>query len=164
MWPAVDLVTFTEEILNGKLHFLCSVFSVTWRHFLVITGKFLWSTSLSICFSCNHNVFLLSTIASVALFSYVSLVLTTIFIGAKKYFFWIYAFPLFWPIILLIRILLSSLISLCFSESLLLLLIILISSFSLLYSSSSLMILVYSSWLISKYIIIVSILFDLLLA
>ena len=22
-----DLVTFTEEILNGKLHFLCSVFS-----------------------------------------------------------------------------------------------------------------------------------------
>ena len=29
MWPnrqiPVDLVTFTEEILNGKLHFLCSV-------------------------------------------------------------------------------------------------------------------------------------------
>ena len=29
MWPnpqeAADLVTFTEEILNGKLHFLCSV-------------------------------------------------------------------------------------------------------------------------------------------
>ena len=29
MWPnpqeSVDLVTFTEEILNGKLHFLCSV-------------------------------------------------------------------------------------------------------------------------------------------
>ena len=28
MWPntqfPVDLVTFTEEILNGKLHFLCS--------------------------------------------------------------------------------------------------------------------------------------------
>ena len=28
MWPnpleTVDLVTFTEEILNGKLHFLCS--------------------------------------------------------------------------------------------------------------------------------------------
>ena len=23
-----DLVTFTEEILNGKLHFLCSGFSV----------------------------------------------------------------------------------------------------------------------------------------
>ena len=29
MWPnpqeTTDLVTFTEEILNGKLHFLCSV-------------------------------------------------------------------------------------------------------------------------------------------
>ena len=29
MWPnpkeAADLVTFTEEILNGKLHFLCSL-------------------------------------------------------------------------------------------------------------------------------------------
>ena len=29
MWPnpqeTVDLVTFTEEIFNGKLHFLCSV-------------------------------------------------------------------------------------------------------------------------------------------
>ena len=24
MWSSVDLVTFTEEILNGKLHFLCS--------------------------------------------------------------------------------------------------------------------------------------------
>ena len=25
MWPeTADLVTFTEEILNGKLHFLCS--------------------------------------------------------------------------------------------------------------------------------------------
>ena len=31
MWPnphkTVDLVTFTEEILNGKLHFLCSEFA-----------------------------------------------------------------------------------------------------------------------------------------
>ena len=31
MWPnpqfPVDLVTFTKEILNGKLHFLCSVVS-----------------------------------------------------------------------------------------------------------------------------------------
>ena len=30
MWPnpqfPADLVTFTEEILNGKLHFLCSVY------------------------------------------------------------------------------------------------------------------------------------------
>ena len=30
-FPA-DLVTFTEEILNGKLHFLCSVNSLLWRH------------------------------------------------------------------------------------------------------------------------------------
>ena len=34
MWPnpqeTMDLVTFTEEILNGKLHFLCSdVFTVS---------------------------------------------------------------------------------------------------------------------------------------
>ena len=25
MWPFADLVTFTEEILNGNLHILCSV-------------------------------------------------------------------------------------------------------------------------------------------
>ena len=32
MWPnpsvTADLVTFTEQILNGKLHFLCSDFVV----------------------------------------------------------------------------------------------------------------------------------------
>ena len=32
MWPKpqspADLVTFTEEILNGKLHFLCSMRSI----------------------------------------------------------------------------------------------------------------------------------------
>ena len=32
MWPnpqeTADLVTFTEEILNGKLHFLCSATDV----------------------------------------------------------------------------------------------------------------------------------------
>ena len=27
----VDLVLFTEEILNGKLHFLCSVFDLNWK-------------------------------------------------------------------------------------------------------------------------------------
>ena len=35
MWPnpqeTADLVTFTEEILTGKLHFLCSV---TWLHYI----------------------------------------------------------------------------------------------------------------------------------
>ena len=34
MWPnpqfPADLVTFTEEIINGKLHFLCSVTSILW--------------------------------------------------------------------------------------------------------------------------------------
>ena len=33
MWPnpqeTADLVTFTEEIINGKLHFLCSVIKLT---------------------------------------------------------------------------------------------------------------------------------------
>ena len=27
-----DLVTFTEEILNGKLHFLCSIYKITLTH------------------------------------------------------------------------------------------------------------------------------------
>ena len=30
-FPA-DLVTFTEEILNGKLHFLCSLFENTFLY------------------------------------------------------------------------------------------------------------------------------------
>ena len=45
MWPnpqeTADLVTFTEEILDGKLHFLCSV--KTWSHYLVETLlNFIW--------------------------------------------------------------------------------------------------------------------------
>ena len=39
MWPnpqeTADLVTFTEEILNGKLHFLCSVNDKKVQHILV---------------------------------------------------------------------------------------------------------------------------------
>ena len=41
MWPnpqeAVDLVTFTEEILNEKLHFLCSAIclSIQWLSLLL---------------------------------------------------------------------------------------------------------------------------------
>ena len=31
MWPPADLVTFTEEILDRKLHFLCSVTDIMWR-------------------------------------------------------------------------------------------------------------------------------------
>ena len=37
MWPnpqeIADLVTFTEEILNGKLHFLCSESQRNVHHF-----------------------------------------------------------------------------------------------------------------------------------
>ena len=35
MWPNPDLVTFTEEILNGKLHFLCSVLTDLYKNSLV---------------------------------------------------------------------------------------------------------------------------------
>ena len=45
MWPnpqdTADLVTFTDEILNGKLHFLCSVLDkyidVNWEKISVAT-------------------------------------------------------------------------------------------------------------------------------
>ena len=37
MFPA-DLVTFTEEILNGKLNFLCSVY-IDWRSIYFITCR-----------------------------------------------------------------------------------------------------------------------------
>ena len=40
-FPA-DLVTFTEEILNGKLHFLCSGFS----YFLLKILEKYWETRL----------------------------------------------------------------------------------------------------------------------
>ena len=50
MWPnpeeTADLVTFTEEILNGMIHFLCSAFS------LII----LYSES-SYCIQSDHVVF-----------------------------------------------------------------------------------------------------------
>ena len=45
MWPnlqkTVDLVTFTEEILNGKLHFLCSVIltCIAYQSELFIAGR-----------------------------------------------------------------------------------------------------------------------------
>ena len=31
-FPAFSAVTFTEEILNGKLHFLCNSFQEFWKH------------------------------------------------------------------------------------------------------------------------------------
>ena len=37
MWPnpqfPADLVTFTEEVLNGKLYFMCSVFNAEKERF-----------------------------------------------------------------------------------------------------------------------------------
>ena len=48
MWPnpqdTADLVTYTEEILNGKLHFLCSVTLIlldTEKYSLVVSLLFL---------------------------------------------------------------------------------------------------------------------------
>ena len=54
MWPnpqeTVDLVTFTEEIVNGKLYFLCSgmiiyakyerdwIWSIKWMEWTVVNG------------------------------------------------------------------------------------------------------------------------------
>ena len=44
MWPnaqsPADLVTFTEEILNGKLHFLCSESKSFWRFFSIFIVDF----------------------------------------------------------------------------------------------------------------------------
>ena len=44
MWPnpqfPVDLVTFTEEILNGKLHFLCSVSAHNFLKLSLLRGYF----------------------------------------------------------------------------------------------------------------------------
>ena len=48
MWPNPDLVTFTEEIFNGKLHFLCSV--VYWHNFIacILTHSTLFELSLAV--------------------------------------------------------------------------------------------------------------------
>ena len=47
MWPnpqkTADLVTFTEDILNGKLHFLCSVIDlVTFTDEMLIEFQFVY--------------------------------------------------------------------------------------------------------------------------
>ena len=44
MWPTLDLVTITAEILNGKLHFLCNFF------YLVSIAKLIkkWEINLRI--------------------------------------------------------------------------------------------------------------------
>ena len=38
----LDLVSFTEEILNGKLHFLCSLTSLAKRLSIHLWNKWLW--------------------------------------------------------------------------------------------------------------------------
>ena len=47
MWPnlleTADLVTFAEEILNGKLHFLCSLFIGWSGEFVVIVMLIFWT-------------------------------------------------------------------------------------------------------------------------
>ena len=47
MWPntaeTADLVTFTEETLNGKLHFLCSVFWSCFEVFVIDFEQFFCS-------------------------------------------------------------------------------------------------------------------------
>ena len=57
MWPnaqfPADLVTFTEEILNGKLHVLCSGTSLR-------LNNFLWS-------ACDRMILLKSKITSISL-------------------------------------------------------------------------------------------------
>ena len=40
----MDLVTFTEEILNGKLHFLCSVKKI--KALNIYHASFMWKTFL----------------------------------------------------------------------------------------------------------------------
>ena len=46
-----DLVTFTEKILNGKLHFLCSV------RFVFLIGKFLTYPGIKYNNSCFFNLY-----------------------------------------------------------------------------------------------------------
>ena len=48
MWPNPNLVTFTEEIPNGKLHFLCSVRCAIWYHLHNFKNvKNTWSVTFS---------------------------------------------------------------------------------------------------------------------
>ena len=46
MWPNPNLVTFTEEILNGKLHFLCS------ENHCVVSFKKVMFYSIRVMFYC----------------------------------------------------------------------------------------------------------------
>ena len=58
---AADLVTFTEEILDGKLHFLCSVFPLNplnptvYNDKLKVLLQFIKSHKTFICIAQKHN-------------------------------------------------------------------------------------------------------------
>ena len=51
-----DLVTFTEQILHGKLHFLCSVFRIL-LYFNVIVLDVQWLWFLKFMIAANQNWF-----------------------------------------------------------------------------------------------------------
>ena len=50
----LDLVIFTEEIWNGKLHFLCSVLSC--HQTFMLAREFPWALKLQFCWICYHIV------------------------------------------------------------------------------------------------------------
>ena len=58
MWPnpQVDLATFTEEILNGKLHFLCRVSKKKKKNYDQLTLKFLISVLVAFAVSYTEPV------------------------------------------------------------------------------------------------------------
>ena len=63
------------------------LYSLGSQYLLVMTVSFLWSNFSSIYVLLNHNVPLSSTIASILLVLYVSLVMTNILYLLKKYYF-----------------------------------------------------------------------------
>ena len=50
-----DLVTFTEEILNGKLHFLCSVFCILKANWLLLPLLWIYHILLTIHYKYKRN-------------------------------------------------------------------------------------------------------------
>ena len=60
MWPnsnaTADLATFTEEILNGKLHILCSVFAAHELYIPLLSALKLFLSNLFM-YKHNRNMF-----------------------------------------------------------------------------------------------------------
>ena len=48
---AADLVTFSEEILNGKVHFLCSIVNITFEKIITFSSLSLPFTKFVFIFS-----------------------------------------------------------------------------------------------------------------